>query len=140
MGIRKMDFVWFLQSTHKGGDRGMTTVHERISLKAEGGRHRISLEGEFDISNAHLIAEALANFQSSDMIFDLTETIFLDAVTIGKLLRHGQTVRENGKCAVFVSGENHLPNRILEILQIAKHFEVFPDIQTAHQYFDALRN
>jgi len=69
---------------------GHATPHLRIEPTADGFR----VEGEVDLSNAHLLTEALAGAASSpgDLVLDVAGLAFMDSTGIQILIRAGKAM------------------------------------------------
>ena len=95
----------------------------------------ISLEGDFDLSNAAAFGKEVAQVLGNrdNLILDLSEATFIDSSVVHVLVRASQAVDGSDRTVVLQLGTAAIVERVLEISRIE---EVLP---RAHDRQEAVR-
>jgi anti-anti-sigma factor len=84
----------------------------------------IVCEGELDIATLPELGAALSNV-ASDAVLDCTALTFLDAATMGLLVRHQKRLERSGH-ALELAGVNGSPRRALQVVGLLDRFATPP--------------
>jgi anti-anti-sigma factor len=98
--------------------RPLTITTEPISAHGSS----IAVEGELDIGGIDELRDAIASQISrghSHLVFDLSDTAFLDCAAIGQLMVSIAPLRDDPRAAVVLLGPRGRVRRLLELI----HFE-----------------
>jgi anti-anti-sigma factor len=105
----------------------------------EGDRWLFTLQGEHDASTAPAIREQLdAVFRTGTaVVVDLSTTLFIDSSILAVLV-DANTMAESseGKRFGLVVGQATPPERLLRLVGLLRHFEVFRSVEEALAEFD----
>jgi anti-anti-sigma factor len=90
----------------------------------------IACEGELDVAAIHELDTALS-VVSSDVIVDCAAVTFMDAATIGLLVRHRARLERSGH-ALQLTGVTSMQSRVLEIVGLSERFTAPPVREMTH--------
>jgi anti-sigma B factor antagonist len=105
----------------------------------EGDRWLFTLQGEHDASTAPAIREQLdAVFRTGTaVVVDLSTTSFIDSSTLAVLVDANKvTESSEGKRFGLVVGPGTPPERLLRLVGLLRHFDVFRSVEEALAEFD----
>jgi anti-sigma B factor antagonist len=86
-------------------------------VSRDGARTVVWLEGEYDIATAVVLGATLANASSrddADLVVDLSGVTFIDAATIGVLIRGGNGLRRESR-SLTLRSPSRWARRLLDI-------------------------
>jgi anti-anti-sigma factor len=97
-------------------------------VSGEGDRTVVWLSGEYDIATLTALAEALASAiatRDANLVVDLTEVLFIDAATIGLLIRARNFLRSRSRHLTLRNPQRWV-RRILEVCGVAALIDSAP--------------
>jgi anti-anti-sigma factor len=118
-----------------GARAGGTVSTEPLS----GDLAAISVDGEFDIGNAHLIAAAVGTVFDRghrQAIIDLGGTTFLDCASLGVLMQAAAPLREDPEATVVLAGAVGAVKRFLGLVAVQR---ILPVADTRRAAIESLR-
>lgn len=104
-----------------------------VELRQEDGVSVATVEGEIDISNVRVVAEALTSLpnQALGLVLDLRTTSYLDSAAVSML--HDLTTRltQRSQGLALVCDERSLPRRVLKLTGVDTRTEILADVAEA---------
>jgi anti-sigma B factor antagonist len=113
---------------------GASTAREEpvAGVASNNGATVVSLAGELDLYNAHVVREALAAAASDDpdrLVVDLSEVKFVDSTALGVLIEARRQLKNNR--AFLLAAPGLETRRALEISGLDRHFNVHDSVPDA---------
>jgi anti-sigma B factor antagonist len=113
---------------------GASTAREEpvAGVASNNGATVVSLAGELDLYNAHVVREALAAAASDDpdrLVVDLSEVKFVDSTALGVLIE-ARTMMTNRR-AFLLAAPGLETRRALQISGLDRHFAVHETLDEA---------
>ncbi len=104
---------------------GVGGSSEGVRVGRDGPRTAVWLSGEHDLASARLLSMALAEAMAdndADMVVDLTELAFMDASTLGVLVRGRQLLTGRGRCLTLRSPQR-FPRKVIDACGLTELIE-----------------